>query len=150
MKSIEFAFDCVQLIYYKYHKINPNREGSCIDSPDWIRNKKATINSINQKDNKRFQYAITVTLINKKLKGILKFSQYHKSDKTSCIIYADFESLIVKVNGCKNNAENSSAAKVSEHIPSGFSMSTISSFNGIENKHDIYRDKDCMKKHCES
>ena len=69
MKSIEFAFDCVQLIYYKYHKINPNRQGSCIDSSDWIRNKKATINSINQKDNKRFQYAITVTLINKKIKG---------------------------------------------------------------------------------
>ena len=29
-------------------------------------------------------------------------------------------------------------------------MSTISSFRSIENKHDIYRGKNCMKKFCES
>ena len=29
-------------------------------------------------------------------------------------------------------------------------MSKILSFKGIENKHDIYRGKDCMKKFCES
>ena len=45
----------------------------------------------------------------------------------------------------KNNPENSS----SKHIPSGFSMSTISSFKIIENKHNTYRGKDCMKKFCE-
>ena len=28
--------------------------GSYIDSPDWIKNKKATVNPINKKDNKRF------------------------------------------------------------------------------------------------
>ena len=28
-------------------------------------------------------------------------------------------------------------------------MSTISSFRSIENKHDVYRSKDCMKKFCE-
>ena len=28
-------------------------------------------------------------------------------------------------------------------------MSTISSFRRIENKHDVYRGKDCMKKFCE-
>ena len=33
-----------------------------IDSLDWIKNKKATINPINKKDNKSFQYAITVIL----------------------------------------------------------------------------------------
>ena len=41
-----------------------------------------------------------------------------------------------------------STAKISEHIPSGFSMSTISSFRSIENKHDVYRGKDCMKRFC--
>ena len=49
-----------------------------------------------------------------------------------------------------NNSENSSTTKVSKHIPSGFSMSTISSFRGIENKHYAYRSKGCMKKFCES
>ena len=28
-------------------------------------------------------------------------------------------------------------------------MSTISSFRSIENKQDVYRGKDCMKKFCE-
>ena len=37
-----------------------------------------------------------------------------------------------------------------EHIPSGFSMSAVSSFKSIENKHDGYRGKNCMKKFCES
>ena len=44
-----------------------------------------------------------------------------------------------------NNPENSSTTKVSEHIPSGFSMPTISSFKSIENKHHVYRRRDCMK-----
>ena len=34
---------------------------------------------------------------------------------------------------------------LSEYIQSGFTMS-ISSFKSIENKHDLYRRKDCMKK----
>ena len=43
-----------------------------------------------------------------------------------------------------------SKTRVGEHIPSGFSISTISSFKNIENKHDVYRGKDCIKKFCES
>ena len=60
MKVSEFVFDHVHLLYYKCHKINPNRGGSYIDSPDSIKNKKATINPINIKDNKCFQYAVTI------------------------------------------------------------------------------------------
>ena len=43
-----------------------------------------------------------------------------------------------KIDGCKNNPENSSTTKVSEHIPSSFSMLTISSFRSTENKYDVY------------
>ena len=39
----------VNLLYYRCYKINPNRGGLYIDSPDWIINKKATVNSINRK-----------------------------------------------------------------------------------------------------
>ena len=46
--------------------------------------------------------------------------------------------------------ENSLTTKISEQIPSVFSVSTISSFKAIENKHGIYRSKYCMKKFCES
>ena len=44
---------------------------------------------------------------------------------------------------------NKSTAKVSEHVLSDFSMSTISLFRSIENKNGVYRGKDCMKKFCE-
>ena len=30
----EFVFDYVHLLYYKCHKINPNCDGSYMDSPD--------------------------------------------------------------------------------------------------------------------
>ena len=77
---------------------------------------------------------------------MLEFNQYQKSDKALFIIYDDLECLIEKIDGCKNHPGNCSLSKVSEHIPSGFSMSTISSFKSIENKYDVCRDKDCMKR----
>ena len=81
---------------------------------------------------------------------ILEFNQCKKSGKAPFIIYADLECFMEKIDGCKNNPENSSTTKVVEHILSGFSMSTISSFKSIENRHDVYRGKDCRKKYCES
>ena len=42
MRGIHFIFDSVQLIYYKCHKVNFRRCGLYIDSPDWIKKKKAT------------------------------------------------------------------------------------------------------------
>ena len=251
MRGSEFVFDYVQLLYYKCHKINVTRGESYINSPYWIKNKKTTINPINKKDNKSFQYAVTVALnyeeikkdlqritkikpfVNKYnweginfplekddwekfeknnviialnvlyakkekvypgnvswlsplLRGItskhdgdfyclycfhslrtknkleshkrafenkdfcnvnmpsedtkiLEFNQYQKSDKAPFIVYADLECIIEKTAGCKNNPESLSTKKVSEQIPSGFSVSTISSFRSIENKHDIHR-----------
>ena len=74
---------------------------------------------------------------------ILAFNQYQKSHKAPFIIYADLECIIEKIDGCKNNPENSFITKVSKHIPSRFLMSAISSFRSIENKHDVY--KKCRK-----
>ena len=61
MKGSEFVADHVHLLYYKCHKINPSRGGWYADSPDWIKNKKATKNPINKKE-KCFQYAATATI----------------------------------------------------------------------------------------
>ena len=61
MKGSDFIFDSVQLKYYKCDKVNFKRDGSYIDSPDWIKKKKATINPKNIGD-KWFQYAATVAL----------------------------------------------------------------------------------------
>ena len=62
---------------------------------------------------------------------------FQKSDKAPFVIYADLECLIEKIDGSENNPENSSKTKVDEHIPSDFSMFTISSLKNIENKHDL-------------
>ena len=66
MKGSSFVFDNVDLLYYKLHKISINRGGSYIDSPDWIKNKKATINPKN-KDNECCKYAITAALNHNKI-----------------------------------------------------------------------------------
>ena len=61
IKGSDFIFDSVQFIYYKYHKVNFRHGGSYIDSPDWIKKKKATINP-KIVDHKCFQYAAPVAL----------------------------------------------------------------------------------------
>ena len=62
MKGSDFVFNYVHLMYYKCHKVSPNCGGSYIYSPASIKNKKATINPINKKVNKYFQFAATVAL----------------------------------------------------------------------------------------
>ena len=67
IRGSEFAFDSLDLLHYNLHKINLNRGGSYIDSPKWLKNKKATINpKIN--DGKCFQYALTISLNYEKIK----------------------------------------------------------------------------------
>ena len=61
-KGSDNVFDSVDVLYYKLHKTSLNRGGSYIDSPEWLKNKEATINPINKKDDKCSQYAITVAL----------------------------------------------------------------------------------------
>ena len=65
------------------------------------------------------------------------------------IIYADLESLIRKIDGCENNPKYSSRTKIGQHIPCGYSMSTIWGFDHTENKHTLYYGNDCRKKFCD-
>ena len=58
--------------------------------------------------------------------------------------------MIKIIDVCKNNFEKLSTSKVDEHTTSRYSMSTIWEFDAAENKHDVYRRKDCMEKFCES
>ena len=47
---------------------------------------------------------------------ILEFNKYQKSDKAPFFIYVALECLIEKIDGCKNNSENSFTTKVGESI----------------------------------
>ena len=44
MKGKEIIFDRGDALYYNFNKISLNGSGSYIDSPKWLKNKKATIN----------------------------------------------------------------------------------------------------------
>ena len=58
----EFIYDSVDLLYYNLQKISLNRkESSYIDSPEWLKNKKATIHQ-KIKDYNCFQYDLAVAL----------------------------------------------------------------------------------------
>ena len=67
MKGNDFIFDSVQVMYWKCYKVNFRRGGSYMDSSDWIKNRKATINPKNE-DDKHFQYTATVALNYKEIK----------------------------------------------------------------------------------
>ena len=61
MKGSDFAFDGVNFFYYDFNKTSINRGSSYIDSPQWLKNKKSTINPKNN-DDKCIQYAVTLAL----------------------------------------------------------------------------------------
>ena len=70
MRGCEFVFDCVNELHYKLHKVNLNRRRSYIDSPWWLKNKKATINPKNINDDRCFRYALTFALNYGKIKNL--------------------------------------------------------------------------------
>ena len=86
--------------------LNPNRVESYIDSLDWIKDKKATINSINRKDSKSFQYAKKVALNYEEVRkhaetiSIKPFMKQYKRER----IYFHQKKMIRKafVKKCKN------------------------------------------------
>ena len=52
MRGRNFYFDSVDLLYYLLQKTSLSRKGSSfIDSPKWLKNKKATINPKNNDNN---------------------------------------------------------------------------------------------------
>ena len=61
MKGSDFEFDGINFFYYDFNKTSINRSGSYIDSPQWLKNKKSTINPKNN-DDKFFQYGVTLAL----------------------------------------------------------------------------------------
>ena len=131
-KNISFIIKIVSKHFYCLNCLHSFRAKDKLESP-----KKLC-------ENKDF---FNIVMISKETKT-LKFNWYQISDKAPFIIYADFECLIEKIDGCKNNSENLSATKTGEHIAPGPSFSTILSFKIIENKHNVYRGKDWVQTFC--
>ena len=58
----DYTFESIDILGIHFHDIKLKRGKSYIKSPKWLADKKATINPKNTKDNKCFQYAITIAL----------------------------------------------------------------------------------------
>ena len=72
MKGSEFLFDSLNLLHYRLQKTSLKRTGlSYIESPEWLKNKKTTMNPKNSDDN-CFQYALIVALNYLNIKKTLK------------------------------------------------------------------------------
>ena len=66
LKDINFLLKCVESITYSFTKIIV--KNTFIESPDWIKDKKCTINPQN-KDNKCCQYPVIISLYHKEIKN---------------------------------------------------------------------------------
>ena len=61
-RGSDFIFEIVELLDYKLHKTSLKRGGLYVESPEWLKIERATINPKNKKDDKCFQYALTLSL----------------------------------------------------------------------------------------
>ena len=59
MRGSDFVYDSIDVLYHSLNKVNLSRGRSYIDSSKWLKNKKAIVSPKN-KDDKCFQYALTV------------------------------------------------------------------------------------------
>ena len=60
--SSSFIYESVEELNIHFNKVDLQRGASYIPTPNWIKNKKATINPENKKDIYCFMYAITIAL----------------------------------------------------------------------------------------
>ena len=79
---------------------------------------------------------------------ILKYNHGEKSLKAPFTIYVDLECLLPKMRSCQNNPEKSYIDRKVKRKPSGYSWSSICSFDATKNKHYFYRERDCIEKFC--
>ena len=80
--------------------------------------------------------------------NLIKYNQGEKSLKLPFVIYAGLECILKKISTCYNNLDLSSATKINQHIPSGYSIYNSCSFDKSNNKLIYYRGEDCMRRFC--
>ena len=84
----KFNFGSVELMDYNLHRVRLRRCGSCIKSPEWLANKRATINPKNENDDECLRWS-TIFALNyneiakKEFENIFKKNQYEDKDFSS-------------------------------------------------------------------
>ena len=123
---------------------NNNRDFYCLGCLNSFRTDNAFKRHERLCDNNDNCYVEMPTKDNK----TLNCNHGEKSLKAPFTIYDDLECLLIKEQSCQNNPNESYTERKAKHEPSGYSLSLISSFNSKENKHSVYRGRDCIEKFC--
>ncbi|KAL9988273.1 hypothetical protein ACROYT_G002704 [Oculina patagonica] len=83
--------------------------------------------------------------------NILKFNNYHKQQKVPFVIYADFESLLYKVSGCKRNDDKSYTEAYQKHTDCGYGYKVVCCLDDKYSKTvQIYRGEKAVYKFMEA
>ena len=75
----------------------------------------------------------------------LKYNYGKKSLKTSFVIYADLECLLLKKQSCQNNPNESYTERKAIHEPCGYALNLVCSYDLKQNIHYFYRGTNCIK-----
>ena len=84
----KFNFESVELMDYKLHRVRLRRGGSYIKSPEWLANKRATINPKNENDDECLRWS-TISALNyneimkKEFENIFKKIKHEDKDFSS-------------------------------------------------------------------
>ena len=75
----------------------------------------------------------------------LQFKNYHKQDKIKFVVYADFESLLIPIQGCQPSNDKSFTQNVHKHMPCAYSYVVVSSIKKYTKPPVTYRGKDAVE-----
>ena len=82
--------------------------------------------------------------------NILKFNNYHKQQPTPFVIYADFEAITEKIQGCQNNHASSYTEAYQRHKDCGSVYKVVCCYNDKYSKYiSIYRGEKAVYKFME-
>ena len=103
--SSSFVYESIEELNIHFHKVDLQRGASYINTPNWIKTKKATINPKNTNDVNCFMFAATITLYHKEfdinperitkrlIEHVSKLNWYHIYFPASYKDYEVFEKL---------------------------------------------------------
>ena len=85
IKESDFVFESVELMAYKPHRIRLRRGGSFVKSPEWLANRKETINPKNKNDYECLRWSIISALnyyeiMKKEFENIFKKIKHEDKD----------------------------------------------------------------------
>ena len=83
--------------------------------------------------------------------NILKFNNFHKQQPVPFVIYADFEAITEKIQGCQQNNDSSYTEAYQKHTDCGYGYKVICCYDDKHTKPiQIYRGEKAVYKFMEN